>query len=69
MKTATLQHKNDEMTTCKTTGAVITFEEMEYRDGKRNDIVRRMQLQLGKTKKQVLALFHFYNSLAHRKKS
>jgi hypothetical protein len=49
------------MTICKTTGAAISYSEMHYREGKKNELLRRLQLQLGKTRSQVIELFRFYN--------
>lgn len=55
------------MATCKTTGEKITNEENNYREGKKNDLLKRLQLQLGKTRDQVLDLFRSYNKNTQKK--
>jgi hypothetical protein len=52
---------NDLTTICKTTGETITIEEMNYRDGRRDEILEKFQLQFGKTRHQVLELFRYYS--------
>jgi hypothetical protein len=43
--------------------SILLEEELNYRNSKRNELVLRLQIKLGKTKGQVLELFEYYNSL------
>lgn len=56
-----LYRMNDLTTICKTTGETITIEEMNYRDGRRDEILAKFQFQFGKTRHQVLELFRYYS--------
>ncbi|MCE3282156.1 MAG: hypothetical protein K0Q66_893 [Chitinophagaceae bacterium] len=60
--------KNDELVKCRSTGLDISQSEMNYREDKKNVLVKRLQLQLGKTREQVLGLFRFYNKASKSKK-
>jgi hypothetical protein len=60
--------KKNAMTICKTTGAAISIPEMHYREGKKNELLARLQLQLGKTREQVIGLFRYYTNLPKKKK-
>ena len=37
---------------------------MEYREGKKNELIMKMQSLLGKTREQILELFRFYANRA-----
>ena len=55
------------MTICKTTGMLISNTELVYREGKKHELLTRLQLQLGKTREQVIELFRFYTNLPKKK--
>jgi hypothetical protein len=55
------------MTVYKTTAATLPESEIHYREGKKNELLARLQLQLGKTREQVIGLFRFYIGLSKKK--
>lgn len=40
----------------------LSSEEIDYREGQKNALLARLQLRLGKSREQLLALFRFYNA-------
>jgi hypothetical protein len=56
-----------QMAICRSTGAEITEVEMKHREAMKYDLVTRLHQQLGKTRKQVIELFRFYNKAAKTK--
>lgn len=51
-----------DMTTAINTTQQISTEEASYREEQKNALLASLQVRLGKSREQLLALFRFYNT-------